>query len=539
MSANRRIWIAGAAAFFLVLLPFANFAKTNYGDGSFISINFAWFVLQTVPLVFAGVVALVVLLHLSASRYASHSLSRALITVSGAFFLLFFYHYPYHQLLPETVDEWIPVSLYFVLIAIFAALLFRLARHSGALIAILIFATANFTLALPSLSGTAIEATQTVLFRYANSGNPSVIAAESRPNVYYFILDAYGSSTAIRQNFGYDNSPFIEAMEERGFYHAGEAISSYNRTVFTLASIFAQDYFIADEMTLAEWRQRRLTYPALLNAHVPPSLVADARKQGYEFFLVGNYWAPCAGPWVSCYAEAEGSAYLADVFWSATPSLVISAAARSGDADEVPDVDAMGKLRKRLEESGAPLTPTFTFVHHLSPHAPYLFQADCSLRDEYELDLDGWPESAKPYFLDNLLCANLSAARIADEIIALDPDSIIVFQGDHGSSFTVDWDKPFDEWPPASVQERSSILNLVRLPEACQSWLAPDLDNVTTIQAVMGCASGREPVRNNPRGYLTTFSRENPDHGQVRRIDPTSFRALPKGSENRRAMAKP
>jgi hypothetical protein len=71
------------------------------------------------------------------------------------------------------------------------------------------------------------------------------------------------------------------------------------------------------------------------------------------------------------------------------------------------------------------------------------------------------------------------------------------------------------------------MLNLVRLPETCQSWLAPDLDNVITMQAVMGCISGREPGPNSPRGYLSTFSEENPDHGKIRLIDPVTFRARP------------
>ena len=527
MSGSRRVWIAGAAAFLLVLLPFGNFVKTNYKDGSFVSVNFIWFFLQTTPLVIAAVVVLAGLLYLFTSRHAAHALSRAVLTAGGAFFLLFFYHYPYLGLFPEGAAEWVPAGSYLVLIALFAALLFTLAKHSAVLVAALLFATANLALTLPSIVKTTVEAARMVSFRNTPFPEPIAATTGSRPNVYYFILDAYGSVSSIRQTLDYDNGPFIEAMEERGFYHAGDAISSYNRTVFTLASIFAQDYFVTDGMTVEEGKKRHLTYPSLLNAPYPPSLVVDAKSQGYEFYLVGNYWAPCAGPWVSCYAEAQGSAYLADVFWSATPSMAFVAAARAGDAENVPDVDAIGKLRERLKESGAPKTPTFTFVHHLSPHAPYLFHADCSLRGEYGIDLDGWPESAKPYFLDNLLCANLNAAQIADEIIALDPDSIVVFQGDHGTSFTVGWDRPFDEWLPAWIHERSSMLNLVRLPEACRSWLAPDLDNVTTIQAVMGCVSGREPMLNSPRGYVTTFSKESPDHGKVRRIDPKTFRAVP------------
>lgn len=527
MSDSRRVWIAGAAGFFLVLLPFGTFVTTNYKDASFVSVNFIWFFLETAPLVIAVLLAVVGLLYFCTSRRAAHSLSRAILTASGVFFLLFSYHHPYLRLFPAHIADWIPASLYLVLVALFAVLLFKLAKHFSILLAVLFFAAANLALTLPLVARTTVEATRTVSFRNADLVGPSAAATGPRPNVYYFILDAYPSASSLRQNLGFGDAPFIRAMEERGFYHADSAISSYNRTIFTLASIFAQDYFVADEMTLEEGRRRKLTYPPLLNAPNPPRLVVDAKRLGYEFYLVGNYWAACTGPWVSCYAEAEGSAYLADVFWSATPSAALVATARTGDAGAAPDVDAIGKLRKRLEETGAPKTPTFTFVHHLSPHPPYIYRADCSLRAEYDLDLQSWSEEAKPYFLENLACTNIKVAQIVDEIIALDPNAIIVFQGDHGTAFSAGWDRPFDEWLPSWIHERSSILNLVRLPERCRSWLVPNLDNVNTIRAVMACISGRAPALDDIRGYVSTYSEESPDHGQIRRIDPTSFRALP------------
>ncbi|WP_193370460.1 sulfatase-like hydrolase/transferase [Pelagibius marinus] len=531
MSDRRRVWIAGIAAFLLVLLPFGNFVKTNCRDGAFVPVNFVCFFLQTAPLVFAVVGALAFLLCRCTSGRAPHAFSRAVLTVGGAFFLLFFYHH-YAVLLSKSIDGSIAAGSFLFLVALLAVLLFRLAKHPPVLVAGLVFAGANMGLALPSIAETTAEAVRIAIFRTADAEGRSVAETEARPNIYYFILDAYPSVSSLRQNLTYDNGPFIAAMQQRGFYNAESAISSYNRTVFTLAAIFAQDYFVTNGMTLQEGIKGRLTYPSLLNAPQPPNLVAEARSLGYEFHMIGNYWAPCAGPWVSCDAAGGASAYLADVFWSATPGGSLVAMARAGDAGEAPDVDAIGKLRERLKKSGAPKAPAFTFVHHLSPHAPFMFHADCSLRDEYGVDLTEWVESTKPYFLDNLACVNIKAVQIADDIMALDPNSVVVFQGDHGTSFTVTWDEPFDAWSPSSIHERSSILNLVRLPERCQTWLTPDLDNVTTVRAVMGCVAGRAAVPDRPRGYVTTFSGESPDHGQVRLIDPLTFRALPEAGRD-------
>src|SRR5690606_27842282 len=123
---------------------------------------------------------------------------------------------------------------------------------------------------------TTIEALRMASFRSAESLGAMTASTRPRPNVYYFILDAYGSPAALRETLGYDNEPFIRAMEERGFYHADAAMASYNRTAFPLAAIFAQDYFVTDRMTTEEGKKQKRTYPQLLPAASPPSLAVGA-----------------------------------------------------------------------------------------------------------------------------------------------------------------------------------------------------------------------------------------------------------------------
>ncbi len=40
------------------------------------------------------------------------------------------------------------------------------------------------------------------------------------PDVYYIILDRYAGPTALEETYGFDNEPFLTALEERGFERA-------------------------------------------------------------------------------------------------------------------------------------------------------------------------------------------------------------------------------------------------------------------------------------------------------------------------------
>ena len=55
----------------------------------------------------------------------------------------------------------------------------------------------------------------------------------NRPDIFHIILDAYGRQDALGD---YDNSSFLAALEERGFYVASEATSNYTGTLVSLAS---------------------------------------------------------------------------------------------------------------------------------------------------------------------------------------------------------------------------------------------------------------------------------------------------------------
>jgi hypothetical protein len=85
--------------------------------------------------------------------------------------------------------------------------------------------------------------------RYLNQPDASALIAglpeqqrEEQPDIYYIIVDGYARSDLLQEIFGYDNTAFLQALESRGFYVAGQSQSNYMQTALSLASSMNLDY---------------------------------------------------------------------------------------------------------------------------------------------------------------------------------------------------------------------------------------------------------------------------------------------------------
>ena len=165
----------------------------------------------------------------------------------------------------------------------------------------------------------------------------------------------------------------------------------------------------------------------------------------------------------------------------------------------------MDILSAALEDLTRQDQPFFALVHNLAPHPPYL-RADCSgqFTDNRRADREQYGSA--------VACVNQEVLALAARIEALDPGAIVVFQADHGTEFTVDWNLPLREWTDAAIEERTSILNLIHVPEPCRRWLRQTLSPINTMRLVLGCLQRRPPEYLPESTYINTYE-ENVDFG--------------------------
>lgn len=283
-----------------------------------------------------------------------------------------------------------------------------------------------------------------------------LVSQKNNPDIYYIILDAFGRTEALQEVFGYDNTPFINELEKRGFTVAKKSRSNYQVTILSLPSSLNIQYM--DD--IAEIMGRDSTDNVALCRMIQKNNVTQALKKiGYRFENMRSGYAatdyvPEADDNIGCMfgnifhiAFARGTIFgpfqkYFDYFGRAARATRIYAIDHPGDFTSKP-------------------SPKFTLIHTLVPHPPFLWKADGTpiVLDQISL---GHSYTKSEYIGQ----VKFIQYRVLELIDALQKDphkKVIIIQGDHGSAFQKGTDgDPSDSF----LNERFRILNAYYLPES-------------------------------------------------------------------------
>lgn len=503
----------------LLLFPFLNYTSTNYLDPSFAENVFLSFSLGFMLVVSILIICVFVLLRLVNKNI---SLTRFLVTAAVTFVLLFY--------LPLAIEQSGGSKLGIILFVGINALCVVMA------LGIYIATKSDHFFTFIKIAAIAITITplvevvpQIFISRIPNTVTSSVpmINGEQAPvpkrNLYYFILDGH-SSIEWLSAYGYKNDEFLNRMDQLGYYHAVNAKSSYNTTHLTLSSIFEANYFLTD--TSPVYLNRRDFFPRIMSKSPPPFLVRYLQSINYDIYWAGNHWGSCRDKYVACIGTGRKSSIpqtikeffpnniFYKIYWRIkkhqTPEM---------QADSKIDVgDAIGHTLSLLQNKGVSSQPGFYFIHHFPPHDPYKYKKDCTIRDFFEFDLTSMAADEEiPLYLDNVGCTQKRILQIAEFLAANDPEATVVFQGDHGADFDLDWELPLNDWTDRAIDERLSIINFLKVPAACQPFLNDSLNNVNSIRLAVACGLDRDPVLLENLSFLGGYE-SNPDFGSLRKV---------------------
>ena len=359
---------------------------------------------------------------------------------------------------------------------------------------------------------------------YPLEGN-SVWSGEAirRPNIYWIVLDSYPNEKQLLEHYSHDNARFVAALESRGFYVAGEAHSNFSNTRLSVPTMLNMEYpFDAGEVYAVEIGRGWAPRPGRTNAGTEAAIAGDNRsvaflKQlGYRYVhFEGRTFSliRCRGYEDICIrVENAGFSELETSLLKLIPSDLYLERLRGMPAGSLPrrstHVSGTG-----IPELGAALLelprdrPFFVYAHLSTPHPPFLTDEDCNVGP-----LPGIMKS----LARQLRCVNTQTLRVLDEVLAGDPDAIVLLSGDHGPRMTVRPGTPLYRWTPSQIRESLGILNALRLPEDCQDALRPDLTPVNDMRVVFACLGGH-PVR--PVEAKHFLARGGPpDGGKLRRV---------------------
>jgi len=273
------------------------------------------------------------------------------------------------------------------------------------------------------------------------------------PDIYYIILDRYGSAGTLRTHFEYDNGPFLNDLRNRGFYIAEGSCANYPTTWLSLASSLGMEYLDSLAAALGpDASDRSPVYQRLQHHRVGASL----RAVGYRYIHLGSAWGAtreCRGADRNVHYPRPLSEF-SEGLCATTPLLALPMM-RVAREWTLYTFD-------HLAETGAVPGPKFVFAHLLIPHEPYLFNADGSRPTQAQLGSRTEEES----YLQQLQYANARMLVIIDLLLGGSTvPPVVILQSDEGprlQRFARDPHTVFSS--PEEITIRKHILNAYYLP---------------------------------------------------------------------------
>ncbi len=282
------------------------------------------------------------------------------------------------------------------------------------------------------------------------------VTGEQPPDIYYIILDGHARSDVLSEIYGYNNQPFIDFLQSRGFTVASDSHSNYDQTALSLASSFNFRY-LDQMMTLGPTSADRTPLTELINH----SAVLDFLKaRGYHSVAFSNGFPE---------TELTGAdQFIRDPqalngFELSMLSNTLGGAALSADMVQNYRQRILWEVSELEKQVGQP-GPKFVFAHFILPHPPFVFRPDGTPVRLDSADGSQYSGTRAEYhdgYRDEVQYADTLAEQMIISILdhsARPP--VIVLQADHGSGLYLDWNSEAN----TCLRERFSILNAYYLP---------------------------------------------------------------------------
>ncbi len=268
----------------------------------------------------------------------------------------------------------------------------------------------------------------------------SIPEGQTLPDVYYIIMDSYGREDTLRAAYGFDNSAFVDSLEQMGFYVAPCSQSNYARTDFSLASSLNMEYVpdLNPKFT-PDFRDPYPIWRLLQHSAVRAAL----ENAGYKTvaFSTGFAWSQLED--ADVYLEPPLVFSRPNEFEALLFQTTLVRLAQNTGADSQ-RLAAWDQFRQRtlftldeLAQLGDMPGPKFVFAHIIAPHPPFVFGPDGEAINPAEYISPTGSYTGKDYkrgYLQALPFINRELERVLPQIIeksAVPP--IIILQGDHGA----------------------------------------------------------------------------------------------------------
>lgn len=336
--------------------------------------------------------------------------------------------------------------------------------------------------------------------------NNSTNNITTKPDIYYIILDRYGANKTLQEIYGFDNSPFTDFLENKGFYIAYDSKANYPKTSHSLATSLNLKYinYLSNQ---AENRQsdETLLYPLLGDYKVEEFL----RSIGYKYYHLGSWWEPTKtnknadlnfilGSTFLNFDEFSNKLLSTTMFTPIARKLTVGTTYSFNDQHRARILFQFDKLNQVPDLD----SPKYVFAHILLPHEPFVLDENC--RAIYTEDAKKKTNSEN--YVNQTKCANKKLKKVITNILTKSKiPPIIIIQADEGAPVLKGGVKKGLNYADSSdkaVEERLRILNAYHLPENGAKKLYNSISPVNSFRLIFNLYFGSDLELLEDKSYI-------------------------------------
>lgn len=329
------------------------------------------------------------------------------------------------------------------------------------------------------------------------------VTTAGRPDIYILMLDGYARPDKLRELFGFDDDPFLAALEARGFDISGRSRSNYILTNLAIPSLLNMRH-IDDLIGEAPVPDDRATYRTAARRLVSDSEVArQLRRLDYEIGAISAGFEEVILRGADRVIDTGQVNELELVILresALAPLLGLISPDFFGDQQRDRTLDVLAAART---EAARPLDrPRFLFVHVPSPHSPIVFGPNGepipannldNFYDDTAVGIGLTREAFGRRYVGQVQFINGRVLEVVDAILAsTSKPPVILVMSDHGSASGLDW----GDLPNSDFDERTANL-FAALTPGHLGVFPEDVTLVNTfpllLEAYFGLAVPRQP----------------------------------------------
>ena len=311
-------------------------------------------------------------------------------------------------------------------------------------------------------------------------------------NVYYIILDAMVAIETLEPFNIATKKEVIDKLSNTELRYIDKSQSSYSDTGFSLASMMLLDYH--RKPSSPKYSDSSAFFPDMMYSmqnKIP--LISYLKKTNSSFIWVAgkNYDCMPSMSW-TCVNSPHGSLPRNSLnfsfslnLWNFSLTTPLTEMIKRFSRN-IGSQDTIGPFLEYIDKNGVPKTPFLAYIHNNIPHSPYLVTSACEPTNYFNQKFEGYKASYQ--------CALKTIQMFMEKINNIDPEAIVVLQGDHGAKDDLDLELTEKE----NYLFRGSIFNAIKAPEICFEKYGLPKTTVNTIRFSLNCAYGfKLPYRKN------------------------------------------